>query len=202
MGLNFGQLGPYERVTFRGGQMNARDAAIHLTAERQFGATVQVIQASFTGGVQASGGTHDGGGARDTSTYGMTERQKLKWVRANKDTGVCIWLRRAVTNLWNEHCHGIDRGCKNASDAAKDQVGAFDRKEDGLIGDGMDYTYRPDPPVTFDYAEFRAKWVARRRLARVSDRIGDYKRQIRGLRRKIITAKREKDRIKAGAGLS
>jgi hypothetical protein len=44
--------------------------------------------------------------------------------------------------------------------------------------------------------------VARRRLARVSDRIGDYKRQIRGLRRKIITAKREKERIRRGAGLS
>lgn len=200
--LDWAKLGPYDRVTFRGKQMNARDAAIHTQAERRFGATVQITQGSFSGGVAASGGTHDGGGARDTSTYGMSERQKTKWVRANKDTGVCIWLRRAVSGLWPEHCHGIDRGCKNADPVAIDQIGAFDRKEDGLIGDGMDFTYRPVPKVEFDYPAWKKKELARGRLSRISGRIGDWKREIKGLRRKIVTARREKDRIRRGAGLS
>lgn len=202
-GLNFGTLAPYDRVTFRGRQMNARDAAAHLESERRFGATVYIPQGGFNpGGVAASGGAHDAGGALDWSLSGMSSRAKKRWDHAVKDTGWCAWHRPYIDGLWPEHEHGVARGCKNLSPVAFGQVGAFDRKEDGLVGDGMDYSYRPQPKVEFDYAEFKAHWVARNQLTRITDRVGSWKREVKGLRRKILAARKDKQRIRRQAGLS
>lgn len=182
--LNFAELAPYDRVTFRGRRMNARDAAMHLEAEERAGFRVYITQGGFNpGGVGASGGTHDEGGALDTSTAGMSRKRKAKWLRACKDTGWCIWLRAFIQNLWPEHFHGVARGCKNLAPLAAAQVGAFDRKEDGLVGDGMDYSYRPDPVVEFNWRKFKNRWKRQRALTR---RIGALTRTIKSTRHLLV----------------
>lgn len=196
MGLDFSKLGPYDRVTFRGRQMNARDAAMHLEAERRFGATVYITQGGFNPGeVGASAGTHDEGGVLDTSTAGMSVKRKRKWLRACKDTGWCIWLRSYVPDLWPEHFHGVARGCRNLAPVAADQVPAFDARRNGLVSNYADLSYRPDPKVEFDYHEWKVAWVARRRAKRISDRIGQTLREIKGLRRKVLALREERQKI-------
>lgn len=197
MSLDWANLGPYDRVTFRGKQMNARDAAMHLEAERRFGATVPITQGGFNkGSVTASAGTHDQGGVLDWSVAGMSTKRKRRWERALKDTGWCAWLRPYIAGLWPEHEHGVARGCKNLAPLAASQVGAFDRREDGLVGDGMDYSYRPDPKVEFDYQQWKSNRLSRQRLARISDRLGEWTRELKGLRRKILAARKRKQQIK------
>jgi hypothetical protein len=198
MGLNFATLGPNEKVTFRGHRMDARDAAMHLEAERRFGATVPITQGGYNpGGVTASGGAHDKSGALDWSLWGMSAKKKRKWDRAVKDTGWCAWHRRYIAGLWPEHEHGVARGCKNLAPVAAAQIPAFDARLDGLVSGYADPSYRPDPKVEFDYAEWKRKWIARRKITRLADQIRAAKRQIAGLRRKVGTWAAEKREAQA-----
>jgi hypothetical protein len=195
---NFAALDAYDRVTFRGHQFNARDVAMIYKAEKDFGSAVPIMQGSFRGDVEASGNTHDGGGAADWSLSGMSLKRKTRWARCLKDAAWCYWRRLPTQGPWPEHGHGVARGCRNLAYNAQMQVGAFDRKEDGLVGDGMDYSYRPDPIATFSYTEFRKRWIARNQIARIRDRIAEDWREIKATRRKIIARREEIARIKKG----
>lgn len=196
-GLDWANLGPYDRVEFRGHQMNARDAAMHLESERRFGATVYISQGGFNpGGVAASGGAHDLGGALDWSLVGMSAKRKKRWDHAVKDTGWCAWHRDYVAGLWPEHEHGVARGCHNLSPVAAAQVPAFDDRKNGLVSNLPDPSYRPVPKREFDYQQWKSNLLARKRLARISDQIGQWTREAKGLRRKILTARDRKQQIK------
>jgi hypothetical protein len=192
MGLDFSKLGPYDVVWFRGKRMDARDAAMHLEAERRFGSTVPITQGGYNeGGVTASAGTHDGGGCLDWSVAGMSPKKKRKWDLSLKDTGWCTWLRHFVAGLWPEHQHGVARGSKTLAPLAADQVGKFD----DLVSGYDDASYRPHPPVTFDYAAWRRRWVDRKRAAKIADQIRAAKRQITGLRRRILAWREQRKQL-------
>jgi len=195
MSLNWKELGPYDRVYFRGFPMNARDAAMVLDAERRFGATVAITQGPFHPGVGASSGTHDGGGAIDWSLSGMSSRRKRKWDRAVKDTGWCAWHRPYVYQLWPEHEHGVARGCRNLSELARWQADvAFDARKSGLVDGAYDGSYRPDPEVEFQYRAWVRAEMDRRQIAQLREDIGTAFRVIRGYRNRIAT---KFDQIKA-----
>ena len=120
-------------------------------AETEARMEFDITQGSYNrGGVSASAGTHDGGGAVDISVKGLSMPQIRMILRALKDTGFAAWYRPTREGVWNEHIHAIAIGCVDLSPLAKRQVTAFDAKRDGLVSNNKDLSYRPKPAVIFD----------------------------------------------------
>jgi hypothetical protein len=140
---------PYEVTTIRGG--HKLDQLTHyalLTVEHRLGfkpRSLDVLQGSYNpGGVDASGSTHDGGGAVDLTP--------LEWqakVRALRAIGFAAWHRpelvRNGKRVWGEHVHAILISNRKLSDAAKAQVRDYQLHKDGLAGHGPDPSWHPDP---------------------------------------------------------
>lgn len=138
------------KVTFRGHTFDARTIAMIRWAEKRAGFTFTIAQGSYnTGGVAASAGTHDGGGAVDFSVRSLDKAQVLALLRALKDAGFAAWHRDARAGVWGEHVHAIAIGCKDLAPIAARQVRSFDDKRDGLASNGPDNSYRPIPQVQF-----------------------------------------------------
>ncbi len=146
-------LSPTARITFRGHTLDRRTARMIEWAERRAGFFFTVTQGSFNAGqVAASAGTHNGAGAVDFSVRGLSAAQRLAMVRALKNAGFAAWYRPAIAGTWPAHVHAIAIGAKPLAALAASQVKSFDAGRDGLKGNGIDKTYRPAPPVQFDFA--------------------------------------------------
>src|SRR3954469_3267428 len=82
------------QVTYRGVTLNARTKAMLVAAEGLFGSSVSLTQGSYNpGGVDASAGTHDGGGAMDISVSGISSANRTKLLTALRKVGFAAWLR-------------------------------------------------------------------------------------------------------------
>lgn len=139
------------KVTFRGHTFDARTVEMIKYAEKLAGFQFKISQGSYnTGGVSASAGTHDGGGAVDFSLRLVTPAKRGKMVRALKDTGFAAWHRPTRLNLWTAHVHAIAIGCPDLSSVAARQVTSYDAHRDGLASNAIDPTYRPTPAVRFN----------------------------------------------------
>jgi hypothetical protein len=90
--------------------------------------------------VDASAGTHSGGGAADISVRGWTEPQALRVVEALRERNGVAWLRSQKFG-WSgtPHIHVIFRDEPGLSPQAKAQISSYDRGKNGLAGG------RPDP---------------------------------------------------------
>lgn len=145
-------LPAYGRVPFRGFNFNRRTVAMLRWAEKRSGVAISIAQGSYNaGGVSASGGTHDGGGAVDIRCRHLTSTQRKRLVVALKDAGFAAWHRPAVTGVWGEHIHAIAIGDRDLSRQAASQVISYDAGRDGLRGNRVDSSYRPAPRVRFSY---------------------------------------------------
>lgn len=143
---------PYQRVSWRGVTLNRRTRDAVLWAEKKSGVRVVPAQGSYNkGGVAASGGTHDGGGAIDCSVRGLSTSQRNALVRALKDAGFAAWYREPLPGVWGAHIHAIATGDKELAVGARAQVLSFDAGKDGLRGNRPDPTYRPSPRVTWSW---------------------------------------------------
>lgn len=117
----------------------------------------RVVQGSYNkGGVAASAGTHDGGGAVDLSVGGWSKDRIWQVLTALRKRGLIAWYRHPGQGF-SPHIHGIDRGANDLSSGARQQVVRFDNGEDGLRlrqpDDG------PKVPVpSFDYAAGLVEW--------------------------------------------
>jgi hypothetical protein len=137
----------YERFTFRGATLDRMTIAALLCAEKRLGYSMTIIQGSYNpGGVGASGGTHDGGGAVDLVWYDI--RRKNRQLRKVNFAG---WPRRALPGEWSRHWHGILIGNDKASPEAKQQVEAYRNGRDGLASNGPDRWWRPKHIHAFHY---------------------------------------------------
>lgn len=146
----------YDRVTWRGVRLNKRTRDALLWAEKKSGVRVDPSQGSYNaGGVAASAGTHDGGGAVDIRTRHLTRDQRVKLVRALKDAGFAAWYRTTAQGFSGPHIHALAIGDKEMASGARNQVASFDAGRDGLRGNRIDKTYRPDPRKRFSYAKDR-----------------------------------------------
>ncbi|NUR79085.1 MAG: hypothetical protein HOQ21_01370 [Dermatophilaceae bacterium] len=127
-------MGPYDRTTYGGKTVDALTrAALDDTAER-LGYPLTILQGSFNaGGVAASAGTHDGGGAVDLAPYDW-ERKVLELRR----TGFAAWHRPAIPGLWGEHIHAVLIGDRLLSAGAKAQVADYLAGRNGLANHGPD----------------------------------------------------------------
>ena len=140
------------KVTFRGFEFDARTVEMIKWAENKAGFKFNIAQGSYnTGGVAASAGTHDGGGAVDFSVRLITTPKKRnKMLNAIKDAGFAAWYRTKSQGFDSNHIHAIAIGCRDLAPLAKSQVLDYDRGKDGLRGHDDDPTYRPNPKVKFD----------------------------------------------------
>ena len=95
---------------------------------------VSIFQAAYNGGgVQASAGTHDGGGALDHDK-GSDGETKI-W----RECGVADWQRGSPEDSYfDDHNHGIWIGCTHLSNGAADQVVDYKNGRDGLADGGPD----------------------------------------------------------------
>lgn len=132
-------IGPGSRITFRGRAMNERTKAMLLEAERLAGRTYGVTQGSYNpGGVGASAGTHDGGGALDLSVSGLTTTQRTTAVRSLRRVGFAAWYRSPSEGPWNAHIHAIAISDTDLSSGAQSQVGDYYLGRNGLANHGAD----------------------------------------------------------------
>lgn len=134
-------------VTVDGKRTNKRTAVMLREAER-IGGPLLVTQGSYNrGGVAASGGTHDGGGALDLSVRGLTRKQINRRVRALRTVGFAAWYRPALPGVWGPHIHAIAMGTRDLSPLARTQVLAYKRGRSGLRGNGPDIHRKMNAPV-------------------------------------------------------
>lgn len=134
----------YKRVSYSGQTVNARTLEMLQVANRLakgFGVPtpLDVVQGSYNaGGVAASAGTHDGGGAVDISVNNMNATQYNNAVKALRMAGFAAWYRSPSEGDWPAHIHGIAIGDRESSAGAKDQVTSYFAGGDGLAGSGKD----------------------------------------------------------------
>lgn len=123
------------RTTVDGKVVNVRTAQMLKRAEARLGQDLHVIQGSYNaGGVTASAGTHDGGGAVDVSVTDNPERV----VKALRDVGFAAWHRLPSQGPWSEHIHAVAIGDDELSAGAENQVKYYYQGLNGLA------THLPD----------------------------------------------------------
>lgn len=128
-----------QRVQFRGVTLNTRTRDMILAIEYLTGLTLVITQGSYNaGGVSASAGTHDGGGAADIRTRDFTRAEKDAVVLAGRQVGAATWFRPAIKGLWPEHIHMIAMNDGDLSSGAAAQVRAYINGRNGLANNGPD----------------------------------------------------------------
>jgi peptidoglycan hydrolase-like protein with peptidoglycan-binding domain len=121
------------RATYRGVTLNARTKAMLLEAERLMGRTLTLTQGSYNpGGVGASAGTHDGGGAIDISVSGLSDATRTTVVRQLRVVGFAAWLRTPAQGNWAYHIHVIAVNDPDQSSGAQHQAGDYYLGQNGL----------------------------------------------------------------------
>lgn len=155
----------YERFTFRGVTLDRMTIAALLCAEKKLNYEMRIIQGSYNRGVDASGGTHDGGGAVDLVWHDIRRRNRVL-----RKTNFAGWPRRRLPGVWDRHWHGILIGNDRASPAAKQQVQAYRNGRNGLADNGPDRWWRPKVIRPFSYSRRAA--ISWRRLNKIATHPG------------------------------
>ncbi|MGZ0151868.1 hypothetical protein ACXJJ3_32750 [Kribbella sp. WER1] len=126
-------------ITFEGFRMDARTRDMLIELRRITTAPVVLTQGGFNkGGVAASAGTHDGGGALDIRARNLTDTQIREVVLRARQVGFAAWHRTPAQGKWVEHIHMIAVGCPSLSAGAKKQVTAYKNDRNGLANNGKD----------------------------------------------------------------
>lgn len=123
----------YTRITIGNATLNARTVAMLEHAAQLYGGTIPITGAGITqgsynpGGVTASFGTHDGGGAVDLTVRNIPYTWDIKWedipklIDALRTAGFAAWYRDERENL-APHIHAIAIGDAELSLAAAEQL--------------------------------------------------------------------------------
>lgn len=128
------------RVTFEGYDIDARSRDMLIAAREICDAPLVITQGGYnSGGVTASAGTHDGGGALDIRATNLSAAQRLEAVKDLRAVGFAAWLRLPSEGDWPYHIHCIAMGCPDASAAAKQQMTSYKNHRNGLVSN------KPDP---------------------------------------------------------
>jgi hypothetical protein len=124
----------YARNTKRGVTLNNRTLWMLEDAEKRAGiGKFRLMQGSYNaGGVAASGGTHDGGGAMDIASTNVNVQLK-----ALREAGFAAWYRTPAEGF-PYHIHAIAIGDKEVSSGAAIQIKNYFDGDDGLVGPAKD----------------------------------------------------------------
>jgi hypothetical protein len=109
-------LDDYSRVTYGGKTFNARTVRMLKRAEESYGSGFGFYQGSYSTGVSASKGTHDGGGAVDIKPPANID----KALKALASAG--FWAKWRGT-MSPPHIHALATGDAQLSSAARRQLG-------------------------------------------------------------------------------
>ncbi|CAM3422325.1 peptidoglycan-binding protein [Kibdelosporangium persicum] len=127
------------RVSHQGKTINTRTKAMLAAAEARLGRTLTITQGSYNpGGVGASGGTHDGGGALDISVSGMSDTVKVDVVRKLREVGFAAWWRKPSQGQWDHHIHAMAVSDPHQSVSAWHQSGDYYLGLNGLANRAPD----------------------------------------------------------------
>ncbi|MEV8377046.1 hypothetical protein AB0P21_30170 [Kribbella sp. NPDC056861] len=130
---------PEARIVWRRTQLNRRTVAMLVAAEKLYQSQFKFIQGSYNkGGVEASAGTHDGGGAVDIDVVRQSPAQRRAILLALRKVGFAAWIRTPAQGRWPYHVHAIAVGDKDLSRGAAIQVLEYKRKRNGLANRGAD----------------------------------------------------------------
>ena len=113
---NGGAVGDYSKVSYRGKTFNGRTAKMLQQAENAYGSGFNFYQGSYSSGVKASMGTHDGGGAVDI----VPPRNIDKALKALSLAGFWAKWRGSMKP---PHIHALAIGDKELSNSARRQLG-------------------------------------------------------------------------------
>lgn len=143
-----------DRTTYQGKAVNVGTKALLAAANvilrsDDFGGEtedVTMVQGGYNkGGVKASAGTHDGGGAFDLTPHNWRNRVKVLRI-----LGTTASHRPYLKGYWGEHIHAIVCGDGTASDGGLDQVEDYYKDRNGLANNGRDTDWRPKVlPILF-----------------------------------------------------
>lgn len=140
----------YEVIEWRGHKFDRMTIAAIEAAEHLLGSELDVAQGSYnTGGVGASAGTHDGGGAVDFEPGTLPKRT----VRVLRSVGFAAWERQPIPGVWGHHIHAVLIGNDKLAPVAARQVTAYENGRDGLKDNAPDPTWRPSPIKPYEYTE-------------------------------------------------
>lgn len=123
------------RTTMDGEPLNQRTADMIEAAQQRAGVDVTITQGSY-GGVDQSGGTHDGGGAVDLSVRDLADPDAV--VKALREVGFAAWHRTADQGDWAAHIHAIAVSDTDMSPEAQAQAGDYYEGRNGLADNGPD----------------------------------------------------------------
>jgi hypothetical protein len=131
---------PGGQRTWRGGQvcecmvLSIEDVIEPRLKAAGFHTPVNIFQFCYNaGGVSASAGTHDAGGALDHGKG--NDAETIIW----REGGVADWQRGSPQDTaFDDHNHGIWIGCPHVSSGAADQVDQYYAGCNGLSGWGPD----------------------------------------------------------------
>ena len=133
------QIGSH--TTFSGRTVNQRTHDMLVEAESILGYDIVLSQGSYNaGGVDASAGTHDGGGAADISVSALSTTERWETVKALRTVGFAAWLRSPDQGPWPYHIHAIAIGDTDLSIGARDQVADYYTGKNGLASHAADNT--------------------------------------------------------------
>ncbi|WP_018157468.1 hypothetical protein [Demetria terragena] len=123
------------KTTVDGKTVNTRTKNMLAAAEKKAG-NLPLTQGSYNpGGVGASAGTHDGGGALDISVRNISD--KTAAVKALRQVGFAAWLRTTAQGF-DPHIHAIAVNDTDMSPSAQDQVGDYYEGRNGLASGAAD----------------------------------------------------------------
>lgn len=138
----------YDKTYMDGNLVDEFMAQSLRRCEKALGYELTIIQGSYNaGGVSASAGTHDGGGAVDLSAFDW--ERKCKVLRKN---GWAAWHRLPLPGVWGEHIHAVQYDNAKLSSGARSQVSQYYNHTNGLADYGWDSQWRPKkiPHFKFD----------------------------------------------------
>lgn len=128
-------------TTFSGRTVNQRTADMLAAAQEMLGFNIVLSQGSYNaGGVDASAGTHDGGGAVDVSVSNLTTTERWQTVQALRTVGFAAWLRTPSQGPWPYHIHAVAVADTDVSIAARNQVADYYVGKNGLASHAADNT--------------------------------------------------------------
>lgn len=136
------------RIVQPGAHTSYSDVTVNVRTKRMIKAASRLVakgchldltQGSYNpGGVDASAGTHDGGGAADINVGHLCGKRRVRVVRSLRRVGFAAWYRPTIPGLWNEHIHAIAINDPDLSSGAQHQVGDYYEGKDGLSGGNPD----------------------------------------------------------------
>lgn len=149
-------------VRWRGVTVDDRTAAMLNEADKLLGPNIsfEPTQGSYSTSVDASAGTHSGGGAVDIHVSGFSAATIQKIVQIMREVGFAAWHRLPSEGPWGEHVHAIAIGCKDLSAAAAHQVQELKAGQNGLANHHADTYHGPKVSiVTWEQYEANKKLI-------------------------------------------